>query len=85
MEISKNNSSRALADLEAAAPYELGQAASFVNALYPAYVRGSAYLLAHNATAAAAEFQKILDHPWSKIALASSSRFSERYLELRFT
>jgi len=63
IDISKGNSSRALADLEAAAPYELGQAASFVNSLYPAYVRGSAYLLAHNGTAAAAEFQKVLDHP----------------------
>jgi hypothetical protein len=30
--------------------------------LYPAYVRGQAYLLAHNGTAAAAEFQKLLDH-----------------------
>jgi hypothetical protein len=30
--------------------------------LYPAYERGQAYLLAHNGTAAAAEFQKLLDH-----------------------
>jgi len=30
--------------------------------LYPAYVRGQAYLLAHNGTAAVAEFQKLLDH-----------------------
>ena len=30
--------------------------------MYPAYVRGQAYLLAHNGTAAAAEFQKLLDH-----------------------
>ena len=44
--------------LEPAAPYELGN----VEALYPACVRGEAYLLAHNGTAAAAEFQKILDH-----------------------
>jgi len=28
----------------------------------PAYVRGEAYLLAHDGTAAAAEFQKLLDH-----------------------
>ena len=33
-----------------------------VNYLYPAYVRGQAYLLARNGTAAAAEFQKLLDH-----------------------
>jgi uncharacterized protein YfaS (alpha-2-macroglobulin family) len=45
--------------LEAAAPYELGQ---WEANLYPAYVRGQAYLLARNGTAAAAEFQKMLDH-----------------------
>ena len=57
-EISKGHSSQALVYLEAAAPYEMGDIAS----LYPAYVRGQAYLLAHNGTAAAAEFQKLLDH-----------------------
>src|SRR5439155_9931029 len=30
--------------------------------LYPVYVRGQARLAAHNGTAAAAEFQKFLDH-----------------------
>ena len=30
--------------------------------LYPAYIRGQAQLMAHNGTAAAAEFQKLLDH-----------------------
>ncbi len=30
--------------------------------LYPAYVRGLAYLAAHQGAEAAAEFQKILDH-----------------------
>jgi eukaryotic-like serine/threonine-protein kinase len=30
--------------------------------LYPVYVRGEAYLAAHQGTEAAAEFQKILDH-----------------------
>ena len=43
-------------------PYELGQAGTFINYVYSAYVRGQAYLLAHNGTAAAAEFQKLLDH-----------------------
>jgi len=32
------------------------------NGLYPAYVRGEAYLAAHQGNGAAAEFQKILDH-----------------------
>ena len=33
-----------------------------VGALYPVYVRGEAYLAAHQGTKAAAEFQRILDH-----------------------
>ena len=32
-------------------------------ALYPVYLRGEAYVAAHQGSAAAAEFQKILDHP----------------------
>ncbi len=52
--------------LQAALPYELAQTgigffASFGN-LYPAYVRGEAYLAAHQAADAVLEFQKILDH-----------------------
>jgi hypothetical protein len=31
--------------------------------MYPTYVRGEAYLALHKPTEAAAEFQKILDHP----------------------
>jgi serine/threonine protein kinase/tetratricopeptide (TPR) repeat protein len=61
IELSKHNPSRALVLLEAAAPYELGVPA-FVSAIYPAYVRGEAYLLANDGNAAAAEFQKLLDH-----------------------
>jgi eukaryotic-like serine/threonine-protein kinase len=62
VEISQGSPSQAIVDLEAAAPYELGAAGMFINYLYPAYVRGQACLLAHNGTAAAAEFQKLLDH-----------------------
>jgi tetratricopeptide (TPR) repeat protein len=62
IELNKSNSSHALVDLESATPYDLGLAGTFINYLYPAYVRGQAYLLAHNGTAAAAEFQKLLDH-----------------------
>ena len=32
-------------------------------ALYPVYLRGAAYVAAHQGSTAAAEFQKILDHP----------------------
>jgi hypothetical protein len=62
IELDKGNSSQAVEDLEAAAPHELGGAGTFINYLYPAYLRGQAYLLAHKADAAAAEFQKLLDH-----------------------
>jgi len=62
IELNRKNSSRALLDLEPTAPYELGGAGVFINYLYPAYVRGQAYLAARNGTAAAAEFQKMLDH-----------------------
>jgi len=56
----------AIEALESAAPYELGTPRSnlqgFFGALYPIYVRGEAYLAAHQGSAAVAEFQKILDH-----------------------
>src|SRR2546425_2931922 len=50
---------KAIEALAAAAPYELGVGFS----LYPVYLRGEAYLAAKRGTAAAVEFQKILDHP----------------------
>jgi tetratricopeptide (TPR) repeat protein len=62
IQISKANASQAIADLEPATPYELGVAQTSINYIYPAYVRGHAYLLAKNGAAAAAEFQKLLDH-----------------------
>jgi hypothetical protein len=62
IEISKNNPSQAILNLEAALPYELGGTLSFAY-LYPGWVRGHAYMAAHNGTAAAAEFQKLIDHP----------------------
>jgi tetratricopeptide (TPR) repeat protein len=57
----RNDSSKAIEALQAAAPYELGTPFS-PSALYPVYVRGEAYLAGHQASKAAAEFQKILDH-----------------------
>jgi eukaryotic-like serine/threonine-protein kinase len=63
--LSHSNPLQAVEALSAAAPYELGMPAiSYHNwpNLYPVYVRGEAYLAAHQGGAAAAEFQKILDH-----------------------
>jgi len=62
LELSRANSSQAIVDLEPSAPYELGLTQSFINYVYPAYVRGQAYLLERKGIAAAAEFQKLLDH-----------------------
>ncbi len=61
IELNGGNPSQAVIDLEAAAPYELGGPTP-ISGLYPAYMRGQAYLAAHNGAAAAAEFQKILNH-----------------------
>jgi tetratricopeptide (TPR) repeat protein len=62
IELSMDNSSQALVYLEAAAPYEMGTSGMGIGYLYPVYVRGQAYLLAHKDTAAAGEFQKMLNH-----------------------
>ncbi len=62
IEISKNNPSQGILDLEPAAPYELGGPLAFPY-LYPVWVRGHAYMAAHDGVAAAAEFQKLIDHP----------------------
>jgi DNA-binding winged helix-turn-helix (wHTH) protein/predicted Zn-dependent protease len=61
--------SKAIESLQTAIPYELGTpsegGSEFLlgaSNLYPAYVRGLAYLTAHQGREAAAEFQKIIDH-----------------------
>ena len=58
------NPAAALTTLQAASPIELASFAFVANlsCLYPVYVRGEAYLAAGQGSAAAAEFQKILDH-----------------------
>jgi len=61
----RSNPQQAVDILRVAAPYELGLSAlSGYNwpSLYPVYVRGEAYLAAHQGKEAAAEFQRILDH-----------------------
>ncbi len=64
--VSRGNVSEAIESLRAATPYELGQTTASTygwTALYPVFVRGEAYLAAHQGSEAAVEFQKILDHP----------------------
>jgi eukaryotic-like serine/threonine-protein kinase len=52
---------RAIVALEPSSPYELGSPPPGVP-MYPPYIRGLAYLAQKNGAAAAAEFQKFLDH-----------------------
>jgi eukaryotic-like serine/threonine-protein kinase len=59
IEMNRKNPKAAIQSMQTAAPYELGTALG----LFPIYVRGLAYLQAKQGREAAAEFQKIVDHP----------------------
>lgn len=65
-ELNRGAPAQAVEQLQTAAPYDLAVPGItffwFFGALYPDYVRGEAYLAAHQGDKAAAEFQKILDH-----------------------
>ncbi len=72
---------RAIEQLKAANSIELGQPTLATVFLCPAYVRGEAYLALHDGPAAAAEFQKFLDHrglvvnfPWAALARVGVAR-----------
>ena len=60
---SPENVAKAIEALSVASPYELAVPGNntFWTNLYPIYVRGQAFLAAHQGAQAAAEFQKILD------------------------
>jgi hypothetical protein len=69
LELNHSQPSKALELLQTAIPYELGSpnngGSEFLlgaDSLYPAYVRGLAYLAAHQGAEATGEFQKILNH-----------------------
>jgi len=64
LDINRKAAPAAIESLQAAGPYELGQGFGQINysCLYPVYIRGQAYLVGGQGTAAAGEFQKILDH-----------------------
>jgi tetratricopeptide (TPR) repeat protein len=67
--LNQGDPAKALEMTQAAAPYDLAVpgtkygSGSFFGALYPVYVRGLAYSRMGRHREAAAEFQKILDHP----------------------
>jgi eukaryotic-like serine/threonine-protein kinase len=59
----RKDPNRAIELLEVASPIELAGATNISNSgLWPAYVRGEAYLMLHDGNRAAAEFQKYIDH-----------------------
>ena len=64
--LNHGDSSKAIDVLQISAPYDLAVTGidllGFFGNLYTAYVRGEAYLAAHQGAEAAAEFQKILHH-----------------------
>jgi tetratricopeptide (TPR) repeat protein len=64
--LSRGDSTNAVEALKTAIPYEMGTPRTTIHAffgvLYPAYVRGQAYLALRQAGEAAAEFRKIVDH-----------------------
>ena len=65
VELSRRNPRRAIDILQATIPYELGIPTDYSGSgvLLPTYVRGEAYLQLKDAQRAAAEFQKVIDHP----------------------
>ena len=81
VEINRSDPSKAIGFLKAASPYELGLVSNleFGALLYPAYVRGEAYLLLQEGTEAAAEFQKFLDH---RTLVANNPLFALAHLGL---
>ncbi len=59
IEMNRNNPGKAIEILQPVIPYDLAN----LRGLSSVYDRGQAYLLLHKGNEAAAEFQKILDHP----------------------
>ena len=62
IELARKNPSKALEALQGVS-YEFGDTGLLAGNLYPVYVRGQAYLGTRQGNEAAAEFQKLLDHP----------------------
>ena len=62
IELERKTPTKAVELLQAASSYELAQPRGNGGFLCPVYLRGQAYLMRHNGSAAAAEFQKFVDH-----------------------
>lgn len=76
--LERKDPSRAVELLKVTSAIELSQVNAF---LCPVYLRGEAYLMLHDGKAAAAEFQKFIDHyglvanfPWGALARLGPAR-----------
>jgi len=81
--LERKDPKRAIELLKVAGTIELGQPTGLAVYLCPAYLRGEAYLMLHNGSAAAPEFQKFIDHrglvanfPWGALARLGLARAS---------
>ncbi len=79
--LERKDPKRAVELLREASTVELGQPAQANVSLCPVYVRGEAYLMLHDGNAAAAEFDKFIDHrgivlnfPWGALARLGLAR-----------
>ena len=79
--LQRKEPSRAIELLQVASPIELGAPTGLNVFLCPVYLRGEGYLTLHDGSAAAAEFQKFIDHyglvanfPWGALARLGLAR-----------
>jgi len=79
--LQRKDPNQAVELLKVASTIELGQPTDLTVFLCPVYLRGEAYLMAHDGNAAAAEFQKFIDHyglvvnfPWGALARLGLAR-----------
>ena len=63
MEVNRGNGARAVEVLEVSSPVEFGTPQPGELPAHPIYMRGMAYLAAHDGAKAAEQFQKLIDHP----------------------
>jgi len=79
--LKRNEPGRAIEKLQMAQVIELSQPTQVSVYLCPVYLRGEAYLMRHDGSSAAAEFQKFIDHrglvvnfPWGSLAYIGLAR-----------
>jgi tetratricopeptide (TPR) repeat protein/tRNA A-37 threonylcarbamoyl transferase component Bud32 len=79
--LQRKDPNRAIELLQVASTIELSEPTNFTIFLCPVYLRGEAYLMLHDGNAAAAEFQKFIDHrglvmnfPWGALARVGLAR-----------